>query len=300
MPPKMQIAESAVNLTLVLCAALGLGACSFTPAPVIRYRAAEAAGIWTHGLHLSAARTPLLEIQSGFLEFSPDPVLGLSGPRPLFFALSVTNASDAAKSQVLLDPGDFRMTMPGKDTVIAALDPEAVILEARKDLASEDARYGGTLGTEAGLATAAFALDIASLFARQTEKEKEDWEESRERDRQRRKDEKSEHEERVRDINRRIDEWSGQSVRKTTMPPGMKVAGRIGFGLPARSDAPDSLVLQYKYGGAYHDLARYGLVRDSVSAPAAKPPVRKAYGDSATEVKIRNPWERAAWGDRAR
>jgi hypothetical protein len=76
---------------------------------------------------------------------------------------------------VVLDPVDFRIAIPGSDTMSSALDPEAITEGIREDMASEDARHGGELGAMVFESAASLSLDVLSLFAKKTPEEKRDW-----------------------------------------------------------------------------------------------------------------------------
>jgi hypothetical protein len=245
----------ALNLLL---AALCLGACSFSPAPVIEYRAQTPDAIWNNGIELHPSRTSRLDIRTGFLEYSTDYVLGQTGPRPLFFRITAENRSS---KDVLVDPGDFRILIPCGDSVLASIDPEAVIHHARTEQAAEDARSAGRLATNAVMQLGEVVLDIATLFADKDPEQEREWKESKERTREMKEDEEQRHRERTVEITARSAFWSDSALRKTTLPPGGSMRGRIGFAMEPNTTPSDSLLLQYREGdGRQVDLVTYGLI----------------------------------------
>lgn len=158
----------------LVMAALCLGACSFTPAPVIRYRAESTGALWERGTEFHVSRARSLEIRTGFLDVSTDNIMGYQSSRQLLFMVSAENRSDSA---ALLDPLDFHMKILGRDSILESIDPEAVILRARQDQAAKDAAYAGTLGTGLVLGLGETVLDVAAIFSPKTKDQQEEWEE---------------------------------------------------------------------------------------------------------------------------
>jgi hypothetical protein len=248
----------------LLPAALCMSACSFSPAPVVRYRAESPGALWDHGMELHASAATSLEIRTGFLELSKDLALGYPGPQSLFFLISAENRSNSA---VLVDPLDFRIRIPGGDSILSSIDPEAVILRARQDQATEDASYAGRMGTALGLGLVESVLDLATAFAPSTREQDREWEESKERSRQDKEDIEARHRERTDEISARRIQWSDSALRKTTLRPGGTLRGRVGFAVGAYAPPPDSLLIQYREKEGRHiDLITYGIIRDTALA----------------------------------
>jgi hypothetical protein len=243
-----------------LLAALCLGACSFSPAPVIMYRAESPGAFWDRGTEYHATRTASLEIRTAFLELSSDYLSGYQGSRPLFFMVSAENRSDGA---ILLDPLDFRISIPCMDSALEPIDPEAVILRTRQDEAAENARHAGSLGTSAALGLGDLVLDLAMAFTQTTKEQQRDQEESKEQTRQYKEDEEIRHRERAAEIAARRTLWSDSAFRKTTLLPGGTLRGRVAFAVAAYSMPPDSLLVQFREGKDKHiNLIAYGLIRE--------------------------------------
>ena len=245
-----------------------LGGCSFSPQPVVQYRATAEGSTWDHGVELHPARTERLDLRTGFLECRREPVRDYAGPRPLFFRVEAANRSNTA---VLFDPVDFRIAIPGSDSLFTALDPEAVLYGSRKDMSVEEADYDGKQATAAIENSVSCGIDFLSLFAKETPEAKRDREKAREDARQRQEEDEQRHSEAVHRLSAHEAFWADSVLRKTTLPPGGRLAGRIGFGVPSYGPTPDSLLLQYRERtGAFADLAGYGIVRDSAETRRAK------------------------------
>jgi hypothetical protein len=201
-------------------AAWSLGGCSFSPGPVIQYRATSEGSTWDHGLELHSAKTERLDLRAGFLEYRTESVLDNSGPHPLYFRIEAANRSDTA-----------------------------VLVE---------------LSTAAASNIASLGIDVLSLFAKQTKEEKEDWGKSKEQSRQNQEYDERRHRVAADRLSRREAFWSDSSLRKTTVPPEGRLAGRIGFGIASYGPTPDTLRIQYReHPGGFTDLIAFGIVRDS-------------------------------------
>jgi hypothetical protein len=245
----------------IVLAAQILTGCSFTPRPVVQYRAISDGSIWNQGLELHSAKTERLDLRAGFLEYRTETVRDYSGPHPLYFRIEAANRSDQA---VLIDPVDFRLTVPGSDSVFDALDPEAVVLQTRKDRASEDARYLGDLSVSAASNVATFGIDVLNIFAKQTKEEKEDWGKSKEQSRNNQEYDEQRHRDAAERLSRRESLWADSALRKATLPPGGRIAGRVGFAVESYGPTPDTLRIQYRERtGGFTDLIAFGIVRDS-------------------------------------
>ncbi|GEM_PF-6092164 len=267
-------------------AALLLGACA--PAPVVRYQTFGPDDVWTNGQQLHPAKTARLAIHSGFLELSPDPVQGFDGPRPLTFLISAENRSDSA---LMIEAGDFRLTVPGKDSVLSPIDPETVIQVARIDRANADAHYETEKGTEAVFGVTDLIVDVAQLFSKQTPDQRdaqEKAERKREEDRRERQaDDAARHERDVGEAVSREKTWSDQALRKTTLFPGIRLQGKVSFAAKAYTMTPDSLMLQYRErDGHYADLGLYGMRHDQPTDPPR--PTAKVAAGKPVEASSRN------------
>lgn len=246
---------------------LTLNACFFAPQEVVRFRAERAGSTWSNGLELHAANTRQLEVRSGFLGYSHDKIHGYSGPYPLFFLISATNQSD---SSVLIDPLDFRISVPGqgKDSNLAAIDPEAALHKARQDMAAEVASHASYEGTTLAIDAVGAVLGLAHLFS--TPEERSDWVKSRERDRETQEDIRRRHREKMAEFSARERLWSDSAMRKTTLAPGGLLRGRIGFAIESYAAIPDTARLEYRERtGGFSELVTYGRVREKPAAPAA-------------------------------
>ena len=244
-----------------LTLALSLIGCGFTPDPVLHYAAEGRGNAWSNGLQLHRASAGHLTVTTSFLECARDP-RGYAGPRFLQFRIAAVNPSGGDE---WIDPADFRIAVPakggspGKDSLLQAIDPEAMILQARKDRATEETRYasegiGQGIGDLAGLVS-----DFGSLFTIQTPEEQK---RAQEEERQRREDEayaQARHDKNMADAASLEAFWSG-ALRKTTLIPGMAAEGRVRFALEDRTLAPDTLRLQYRNpDGSISDLGVYTL-----------------------------------------
>lgn len=70
--------------------------------------------------------------------------------------------------------------------------------------------------------------------------------------------------------------WSEQALRKTTLPPGQKAWGMVGFAHESLVHVPQGLILQDRLpgDGGLQDLGRYGIVEDALPPPRMAPPAR--------------------------
>jgi hypothetical protein len=266
----MKFSPQLLSPMLVCLAAQFLGGCSFSPLPIVQYRATAEGSGWDHGVELHPAKTERLDLRTGFLEYRREPIRDNSRQHPLYFRIEAANRSDTA---VILDPVDFRIAIPGSDTMFSALDPEAITEGIREDMASEDARHGRELGAAVFESVASLSLDVLSLFAKETPEEKRDWQETKLDMRHRQSDREQRHSEAAERLSAREAFWADSVLRKTTLPPGGRLAGRIGFGVVSYGPTPDSLLLQYRErSGAFTDLTGYRIIRDSVETSRAKKP----------------------------
>jgi hypothetical protein len=255
-------------MALLAAFILLLSACSSSPGPLIRYRTADAPGdVWERGQKHTPARTRDLDFTSTFLDSPPHPKLVYPEPGPLFFQLSVTNIS---RDTCLLDPADFRIRCRGTDSAIAIMDPEWNIDRLRRDRQSENADYASSeaISPVVEVTLGMLAHDIVSALASEApDKERRDAAvlDAVKKSEEHRAEAKESHRIYQEEAADHAAFWSDQALRKTTLPPGRRISGPIGFRLDPNTAPPDTLLLQYREAtGAYADLGRYGLVPDSV------------------------------------
>jgi hypothetical protein len=262
-PPKVKNPLKFSCLPLGL-AGLFLSGCFFSPLPIIEYRAATAASTWDHGIELHSGKTSNFDLKAGFLEMGEWTGVGDNARFPLYFRIACVNRSGEG---VLFDPGNFRLLIPHTDSALVSIDPEAVIHQTKKDLAVEDARYAGQVGTAAILGVAGVGLDILSLFANETQAEKEEWNKTRNDMHQTNRENEESHNRTVSDLTRRVRFWSEKFLRKSSVSADARIDGQIAFGLRSTFKAPDSLLLQFKESdNRYTNLMVFGLVRDTANS----------------------------------
>lgn len=264
-----------------------LASCAITPKPVVRYRTDGPGDLWNNGLQLHPADTRPFDFTTAFLELSRQPVQGYTGPRPLTFLVSACNRSDSA---LLLDPVDFRIGIPGKDSVLAAIDPEAVIHQARRDGAAEEARHSTEQGISALFTLPILVAEMATAFTPRTEEEEEQRRKDREERRRMEAESEEHHAKNMAEAASREALWSEYALRKTTLFPGMRTQGKVSFAVDLYARTPDTLLLQYWTGeGRLLDLGLYTIVRDT--PPNRKAPEPKVAQKPKASPKPRNPYD---------
>jgi hypothetical protein len=251
---------------ILLISLLVLPACTIPPKPVIRYRSAGPGELWDNGLSTQRAESDRFAFTSAFLELPLDAVRGDDGPRALTFQIAAENRSESAR---LIDPEAFRIAIPGKDSALPAIDPEAVILQARRDKAAEDAAYATGILVQAPFQAIAGIASVASHFVTRTpEEEKRDRQAEAD---QRRSDSEAEknHLGALAEADARENHWAQRFLRKTTLAPGMRIQGRVGFAADAYRDTPDTLLLRFRRAdGSFAELGRFARFRDSAEIVA--------------------------------
>lgn len=284
-PPRRTLTTALLAL-FALPGILAFIGCAPSQIPVARYRTTDSADVWNNGnrVHRQSART--LEFASTFEGISRDLVEGYPRHRSLNFLISAANPENPAPTPTpaigpvgparqahLLDPMDFRLRIAGTDSVLLPIDPESQLEKVRAKGAAEESRYVNEQGIDAMLTLPLLVLETASLFTTRTPEETREAEEEQERRRNREIETRERHERSMNEAAGRERHWSGQALRKTTLPPGTEYQGRLFFAVDAFKPTPDSLFLQYREAHAYTDLGLYIQFRDSVPKPkpAKKP-----------------------------
>jgi hypothetical protein len=244
-------------------ATLLLGGCYFSPQPVLEYRASTTQSIWDNGIELHSSQTNQFAFKVGFLELGETVYEGSKASAPLIFRISCTNRTN---DTVLFDPGNFRLSSPEKDSVLNNINPAAVIFQAKKDMAVENAQFSSSQGTAAILGVVDLGVDILSLFANETQPDKDARYKSSEEMRQSNREEEASHHQRMANLDHRIQFWSLGMLGKSSLSPGERIDGRIAFGLKSIFEAPDSLFLQYREkDGHFVNLVDFRLNSESMN-----------------------------------
>jgi hypothetical protein len=240
---------------------------------VVRYRTADAPGdSWSAGVKRHTERRGDLIFTTSFSDFSSEEVSPFSDLRPLEFRVEVANPS---ADTFLIDPADFALRVRGKDSVLAAVDPERPIQEARRQRADETKSHkeweagNGAFALIGGALAIGAAVECVATSSCQSEPS-EDERHREEKEHRDSEDLERAHASALAEAEARETYWSTRYLRKTTLYPGAKMEGLIGFGIRARG-LPDSVTLEYRQrGGGHSDLGLYGQERDSTESQPSK------------------------------
>ena len=213
-----------LSATLVAAPFFWLLAAGCTPEPVYRLELAdnEPASYWDFGQAVAAQEDAGIAVEVAYDWTSYEGHV---------LDVEVTNRSD---STVLVDPAAFyylalRRLADTSGTTVHALDPEAYLLELDLNESREVAQERTALAFEAVGAVAEFAGEVATANEPQTPEEEaaeaaEDLE-----DEIHYAERAADYEAEIASLNTRRERWANATVRKTTLPPGTSLYGKVYF-----------------------------------------------------------------------
>jgi len=221
---KWRLTMKILKHTLLIISLFCTG-CFVTPRPVYILEPAQETGVWLMGKQFFHSRTDNFKIalafdQVNYNDYQFQVEITNTGSQP--FIISQENfylvAYKEINQHVFID-------------TFLAIDPEQEILELQKDQSREYASYQSEKANNSLFSFLDLALDIASIGEPKTE---EDILREENEDLQRDVDEletELDHEVEIKSLNNDFDRWQYKSLRKTTLPQGYLIRGKIYFPL---------------------------------------------------------------------
>lgn len=210
--------------SLVATLVLACVGCSVAPQPVYRAHPVQGSDFWANGVELAQAANDGIEVVLAFAE---------SRGREIVFHVEVLNRSD---QRITVDPAELYLVPTSGEgaeaTLIFARDPETSLLQAELARSRALAREQSRTDTDLLFDFLEFGTDLATADAERTEEERQTEvleEQEEELDDESRR---QEHERTLRSLDVSRNRWAGKALRKTTLPPGFSIGGRVSFRAP--------------------------------------------------------------------
>jgi hypothetical protein len=211
------------NMSLIIF--FFLASCSFAPRSLFILEPSEESGTWLMGKQFFHTKTENFKIALAFDQINYNDYQ---------FQVEITNTGS---QPFIISQENFYLVAHKKinkyvfiDT-LWAIDPEQEIYELQKDQSREYASYQSEKASNSLFSFLDLALDIASIGKPKTE---EDILREENEDLQMDIDEletELDHEREINSINSNYDKWQYRSLRKTTLPQGYLIRGKIYFPL---------------------------------------------------------------------